>query len=164
MPVNAPPVVSGPIIANVTEDSQTYWIAAVWNVYDPDTFNIRSTGFSNLPAGLSYNAEFDAIIVDTFDPVWQSLGAGDTQTVTLEYFVSDGANLVPHSIIINVTGVNDQAVVGGISAGEVREDSVLTAMGQLTVSDIDAGEAAFVVPLAPLQGAYGSLTITADGA
>lgn len=160
---NTAPIVSGPIIANVTEDSQTYWIAAVLNVYDPDTFNIRSTGFSSLPAGLTYNAEFDAIIVNTFDPVWQSLGAGDVQTVTLDYFVSDGEFLVPHSMIINVTGVNDQAVVGGIAVGEVREDSVLSASGQLTVSDVDAGEAAFLVPLAPLQGVYGSLTLTADG-
>ena len=160
---NLAPIVSGPLVANLVEDSQVYWIAAVWNVYDPDTFGVRSTGIPALPAGITYNFEFDAFVIDMLDPVWQGLGAGDQTQIRIDYFVTDGENVVPHALILNVTGVNDGAVLSGISAGAVVEDAVTVTEGQLFVSDPDQGESAFVVTGTPIQGAFGNLTITADG-
>lgn len=158
---NQPPVISGPIIANLTEDHLVAWIAATLNVYDPDTFGVRGTGIPAMPDGVRYDAQFDTFIVDSQLPVWQALGAGQLTQLRIDYFVSDGEFVVPHALVINMTGVNDVAVVSGVAAGSVTEDRGLPVTGVLVVSDIDTGEAAFVA--GTLTGAYGSLTIDAAG-
>lgn len=53
-----------------------------------------------------------------------------------------------------------QARILGPNTGGVTEDGTLTAAGQLSVVDGDAGQAAFQTP-ASLQGAYGSFTFNA---
>ena len=66
-----------------------------------------------------------------------------TGPIIVNFFVTDGFDTVPHSLIVNVTGLNDAAVITGIAVGEVTEDAVTTAAGSLSVSDVDAGQAAF---------------------
>lgn len=163
MATSLPPAISGPIIANLTEDTLTAWIPALHNVYDPDTFNIFALNIPALPPGVTYNDEFDAFIVDSNHPAWQVLGAGQVAQVRIDFAVSDGESVVPHSLIINMTGTNDPAFVTGIATGAVIEDTVTVAEGQLFVSDIDQGEAGFRLTQTPIQGSFGSLTITADG-
>ncbi len=124
---------------------------------------VRAINIPPLPPGITFDTTFGAFMVDSTHPVWQVLGAGQVAQVRIDYAVTDGEFVVPHSLILNMTGVNDPAFVTGISTGAVTEDSVLTTEGQLFVSDIDQGEAGFIVPDAPLQGSFGSLTITADG-
>ena len=159
---NQPPAVSGPIIANLTEDNQVVWIAANNNVFDPDSFVVLGTGIPALSTGVRFDAQFNSFIVNSNHPAWQSLGAGQVSQVRVDYFVTDGEFVVPHALIINMTGVNDVAVVSGVATGGVTEDSGLPVTGVLSVSDIDSGEAAFVA--GTLTGAYGSLTIDAAGA
>ena len=65
------------------------------------------------------------------------------------------------SITIAVAGTNDAASIGGVAAGTVVEDGWQTATGQLTVTDIDTGEAAFQAGM--VAGSYGSLALAADG-
>lgn len=161
MAVNTAPLVSGPIVANLAEDGLVAWVSAVTNVYDD--FFVRAVGIPALPAGVTYDTTFGAFVIDSFDATWQALGAGQVGQVRIDYAVTDGEFVVPHALIINMTGVNDAAVIGGIGVGAVAEDSVLTTSGQLLVQDVDAGEAAFAVSQTPLRGGYGSLVVEADG-
>ena len=58
---------------------------------------------------------------------------------------------------IDVTAVNDPAVVAGDFTGSVKEDVVTSASGLLTVSDIEAGEVNFQAT-ADMHGAYGTFS------
>ena len=68
-----------------------------------------------------------------------------------------------HNIVITINGTNDVAVISGTETGAVTEDSAgtLTTSGALTISDTDAGEAAFSAET--VSGSYGSLTIDESG-
>ena len=90
----------------------------------------------------------------------QALGAGDQLTDTLTVQSADGTT---HNIVITINGTNDVAVISGTETGAVTEDSAgtLTTSGALTISDTDAGEAAFSAET--VSGSYGSLTIDESG-
>ncbi len=66
-----------------------------------------------------------------------------------------------------ITDVNHAAVITGVDSGSVTEDidvdgdNLLKVGGTLTITEIDAAEDAFVA--ISIEGAYGSLTISADG-
>jgi VCBS repeat-containing protein len=77
--------------------------------------------------------------------------------------VSDGHGGTVDSVVtINVTPVNDPAVIGGTATGSVQEDTTLTSTGTLTITDVDgASERAFVAGTS--NGTYGSLSITTAG-
>jgi VCBS repeat-containing protein len=62
-----------------------------------------------------------------------------------------------YTMRIDVTAVNDPAVVGGDLTGSVREDGATTATGVVTVSDVDTGEASFAAT-ADSRGTYGTFS------
>ncbi|WP_369413178.1 cadherin-like domain-containing protein [Pseudomaricurvus albidus] len=84
--------------------------------------------------------------------VTDAAGATDTQDLT-----------------ITVTGTNDGAVISGVDTGSITEDTLagrtktLYAGGQLTITDVDAGEAQFQPATAPGDQGYGSFSLLADG-
>jgi VCBS repeat-containing protein len=93
----------------------------------------------------------------------------DTGGTLTELFESE---MVGHSTridsataYIDVTPVNDAAIIGGLDTGDITEDSgpaTLTATGTLTISDIDSpAEEAFLAGV--VGGSYGNLTIDAAG-
>ena len=65
---------------------------------------------------------------------------------------------------MTINGVNDAATIGGVTSAAVTEDDdvTLSAMGQLTISDADAGEDVFAEQ-ASAQGLYGTFTLEASG-
>jgi VCBS repeat-containing protein len=73
-----------------------------------------------------------------------------------------GFDTAPNTITLNVTPVADAAIIGGTASGATVEDTTLSASGTLTVTDPDAGEAAFV-PQASVAGAHGTFSIDAAG-
>ena len=76
---------------------------------------------------------------------------------------SGGAfDALPNQVTIDVTPVADPAVIGGVSSGATVEDTTLTTGGTLTISDPDAGEAAFN-PLTNVAGAHGTFSIDSSG-
>ncbi|MBZ9732662.1 VCBS domain-containing protein, partial [Mesorhizobium sp. CA9] len=93
----------------------------------------------------------------------QALNGGEPATDTLTVWSADGT--AHHDIVVNITGANDAASIGGSSTGSVTEDAVLTVNGALTVNDPDAGQSSFQVHNGsnPIAGTYGSLTIDAAG-
>jgi T1SS-143 domain-containing protein len=96
-------------------------------------------------------------------PTAQQLVTGQTVDDLFTYAVADGAGgTASATITIHVIGADDPAVIAGGIAGDVTEDGVTVAAGQLTVGDPDAGQGHFVP--AGMAGAYGDFSIGANGA
>ncbi|OAP34720.1 RTX toxin [Sinorhizobium americanum] len=97
----------------------------------------------------------------------QALTAGQSVSDTLTVTSLDGT--ASHAIVVNITGSNDAAAIV-VDATVVDDRSVSEAgaagngdpdaSGRLSVSDVDAGEAAFQTP-ASLTGIYGSFSFDA---
>ncbi len=73
----------------------------------------------------------------------------------------DGS-LATATVSVTVTGTNDLATISGINTGNMVEDVALFASGQLTVNDLDNGEAFFQVINEQL-GTYGNFSIDSTG-
>lgn len=96
----------------------------------------------------------------SYDPAgaFESLAAGQSETVTFIYRVTDGTVQALRSVTVTVTGAND-APVAVTAAATAQEDSVLS--GTLSATDVDAGASlTFALVSAPSAG---TLTINADG-
>ncbi|WP_207264896.1 VCBS domain-containing protein [Desulfovibrio sp. Huiquan2017] len=100
-----------------------------------------------------------------------SLADGATGTETFNYSVEDtsGAESNTATLTINITGANAPAQFSGEDAGSVTEDTnvttddgvhVLTATGQLAVTDVDSDTALTVVDN---DNHHGNLTIDGSG-
>ena len=79
------------------------------------------------------------------------------------YTISDGTSNSTAQITVNVAPVPDTALIGGAVSGATVEDTTLVTGGTLTVSDPDAGEAAFN-PQTDIPGIHGTFSIDAAGA
>ncbi len=79
--------------------------------------------------------------------------------------INDGVSAILEQVVtITINPINDKAVIGGVTTGNVTEDSGAgqIASGQLTISDADgASEAAFLPGL--IAGTGGFLTLSASG-
>ncbi|HEH9431406.1 TPA: VCBS domain-containing protein, partial [Aeromonas sobria] len=104
--------------------------------------------------------------LDTSRPDVQALKDGETLLETITVHSADGT---PHEVNITIHGQNDGAVITGVDTGQLVEDQsvsaagTLEAYGQLTVSDVDAGEAVFVAQNA-VATKFGHFSIDASGA
>ncbi|MDR6924250.1 VCBS domain-containing protein [Pseudomonas sp. BE134] len=127
----------------------------------------------------SSNATVDGFSIDPdgtyrFDPsnpAYQSLNAGAKQILNIPLTVTDNHGGTATKILtITLTGTNQGAVIAGVDNGSVTEDQTATGNletgGQLTISDVDKGQAVFTPRsgASALAGKYGSLTIDASGA
>src|SRR5690606_28118955 len=99
------------------------------------------------------------------------LAEGQTETETFLVTVTDDqGGTAAQTVTITVTGANDSpviAVAAGADAGGVTEDGTLSASGQLTASDPDAGATASwsVSPNSPdgTGTAYGTFAVDGTG-
>ena len=103
---------------------------------------------------------------------FDDLAPGVTRTTSVVYTLSDGSlkDTDTATLTVTVTGENDDPTLTP-AIGSVTEDTSLVsgnlvATGTVGASGGDAGEDKFMPTVAgtPVTGAYGSLTITADGA
>ncbi|WP_447981329.1 VCBS domain-containing protein [Achromobacter kerstersii] len=106
----------------------------------------------------------------TFTPGtgFQNLPAGQTATTTISYTVTDPSGATSTATVeVTIVGVNDPAQItpanAGDDAGTVKEDTTFTANGKLNVTDVDDGEARFVVQSGQ-AGQHGTFSIDASGA
>ena len=98
------------------------------------------------------------------NPAIQALGTGDTLTETFTVTSADGTT---SSVVVTINGTNDAAVISA-GTGSVTEDigvvgGNITTGGTLTVTDADAGQAAFQAQAAT-AGTYGTFTLGTTGA
>ncbi|MFF7398832.1 retention module-containing protein, partial [Achromobacter sp. NPDC008082] len=106
----------------------------------------------------------------TFTPGtgFQNLPAGQTATTTISYTVTDPSGATSTATVeVTIVGVNDPAQItpanAGDDAGSVKEDTTFTTNGKLNVTDVDDGEARFVVQSGQ-AGQHGTFSIDASGA
>ncbi len=90
-------------------------------------------------------------------PATQTLAGGEVVTETFTVTLTDGSTT---TVTITITGTDDRPVLSS-GTGAVTEDSAPTAGGTLTATDADNPALAFVP--GTQGGAYGALTIAADG-
>lgn len=120
------------------------------------------------------NSELGAFTVDSngrwnFDlntnaAVFLALGAGETLDVIYVVQVDDqNGGLDTKEVTITVTGSNNGPIIGGTSTGSVVEDTVATASGELVSADLDITDTATWSVQDPSSGAYGEITVDADG-
>jgi len=64
-----------------------------------------------LPAGVTYNAGTHSFTLDPSHSAYQSLAAGQTLDVTVNYGLSDGVATTPGSVKFTVSGINDAPVL-----------------------------------------------------
>ena len=145
------PVVSGDVSANDTDVEDGAGSAGL-------TYTLNEPA----PAGFS----FDADGTYTFDPsadAYQDLADGETRAVVVEYTATDSEGQSGTAeLVITVTGVNDDAVVGD-AAGAVAEDAAPnTASGSIEITDADNGEAS-VRAQSDTVGDYGTFSVTEEG-
>ncbi|MEI8599221.1 VCBS domain-containing protein [Vibrio sp. M60_M31a] len=136
---------------------------------DPDAGDTLSYSIANPVSGLTFNPD-GSWVFDPTDAAYQSLPAGQSQTLTIPVTVTDVAGATDvQNLVITVNGTNDGAVISGAGA-QLKEDSSvsasgeLQASGQLTVQDVDSGEAAFT-PITDVtsDSGYGHFSLSADG-
>ncbi|NML93161.1 VCBS domain-containing protein [Novosphingobium olei] len=154
--------------ATATEDGSPVSLNALAGTSDVDATDTLSVTYTSLPAGVTYDATTHQFTLDPTNAAFQHLAAGATDTVTVNYGVSDGTTTTPSSLSFKVTGVNDAASISVDSA--VTNDRAVTetgvaagdanASGKLLVTDVDDGQAAFQTP-ASLAGTYGTYTFNA---
>lgn len=98
----------------------------------------------------------------------QYLAQGQMATETFTISIDDGrGGIVEQQITVTVTGTNDVPVIGGVASGAVSEDGStpnLSASGELTIADVDAGQSSFTTQAGTAgSNGYGSFTLAADG-
>ncbi|MDD2684802.1 MAG: VCBS domain-containing protein [Gallionella sp.] len=130
--------------------------------FQPQTATVGAYGSFTLAANGAWSYALNNGL-----PVVQALAVGQTLSETYTVTSLDGTQ---STVKITVNGTNDGAVISsananGINAdvGSVTEDTALNTSGTLTISDVDAGQAAFQ-PQTGTVGAYGTFTLNAAGA
>jgi VCBS repeat-containing protein len=149
---NDAPVATGATVA-VLEDGV---VSGALPATDPDTgdtltFSSNVTALPGFTLDAAGNWSFDASGYD-------SLAAGETQTLTIPYTVTDASGLSSSaSLVITITGTNDAPVSPGATAS-VLEDG--TVSGTLSATDADEGD---TLSFALLGTAPAGVTLDAAG-
>ncbi|MGI9385665.1 MAG: VCBS domain-containing protein, partial [Methyloligellaceae bacterium] len=152
-----------------TDEDSAVIIDVLANDDDPDGSNANLFVASFDATGVQGTVTLNANDTFTYDPgaAFQGLAAGEQVVETFTYVLEDEQGLQDvGTATVTITGVNDTAVIGGVSTGDVTEDddpATLATGGLLTITDVDAGEAEFVAQ-ASTAGSNGFGTFTLDTA
>ena len=154
-------VISGTATGRVSED-QVLQASGKLDVVDPDRNEAHFNSGDQSGTYGSLHLEADgrwSYQLNNASPLVQQLSGSDQVSDRFTVTSADGTT---HQITVQVAGRNDAAQISGTSSGQVTEDGQQRATGQLSVSDVDRGEAH--VQAGDQVGTYGSLHLGADGA
>jgi VCBS repeat-containing protein len=167
--VNDAAVIGTPTVHDVTEDATNPFLTAngMISITDADqgqaafkTSVISAAGnLGNLT--ISANGSYSYSVANS---AAQYLGAGDTKVDTFTVTSLDGTT---KQVNFTIHGVNDAAVIGTPTVHDVTEDAtqpLLYALGTISISDADQGEAAFQLGIISGAGALGTLVLMPNGA
>ena len=165
---NTPAIITGSDSGQTTEDLLGGDHASgQLDVLDPDK------GQNHFVAVAAQHGDFGSLTINSAGHWQYQLDNNQQVTQALRgkqtgqdlFFVQsvDGSR---HGIAIDVHGSNDQAAIGGLDAGLLKEDENviagnIVADGKLAVTDIDSGENSFRA--SSYAGSYGSLLLAGDG-
>ncbi|MFB2674091.1 VCBS domain-containing protein [Shewanella xiamenensis] len=157
---NDAPTLTHIATVNATEDGAQ--VTGQFTATDPDSGDTLTFSIAQPVDGLTVNTDGSW----RFDPShasYQHLAAGQTLTLTIPVTVTDAAGATgSQDLVIKLNGSNDGATIGGISTGSAKEDNAQITTGQLSVADVDDGEAHFVAQT-DTAGTYGHFSLSADG-
>ncbi len=137
------------VLVSTTEDAEPAEAGAFANVLvlDDSTLSVVDLP-ATMPAGVTFNSTNHAFYLDTGDAAYQSLAAGETATVTVQYGVSNGVATSPASVVFTVTGTNDASTVSGTVSAAVTEGGASASVNALAnAADVDNGAVVSVVAL-----------------
>lgn len=161
--VNDTPVFSAIYARDVYEENGVISVSGTLNVADPDH------GQYFMEAN-TYVGEFGSVTMDragnwtyTTDPAQNaaldSLKEGEQRVDAITVRSQDGTET---QVLVTIIGTNDPAAIAGDIIGTVIEaDGTMTTSGQLTSTDVDGNDNAFIPQT--IEGRWGELTIGADG-
>ncbi|WP_034618552.1 VCBS domain-containing protein, partial [Chitinibacter tainanensis] len=130
---------------------------------DVDAGDTQTFSLANAVDGFTLNADGSYSFYPSHAS-YQHLAAGQAQDVIIPITVTDSAGATStQNLTITVTGTNDSAVIGGVHTGAVTEDSTQAVTGQLTVADLDDGQAHFTAQT-NTAAHYGVFSLDATGA
>ncbi len=167
---NDAPVLSAST-ASATEGGQR--VTGQMSATDVDTGDTQRFSIAQPVDGFTMNQD-GSWSFDPTDAAYQNIPNGQTRDVTIAVTVTDGAGATDtRNLVITVTGTNDSARIAGVDTRHVTEDvgpghhttlAQISTSGTLTITDSDAGEAAFT-PVVGTAGAgtYGRFTLDAQG-
>ncbi|CAN1483525.1 Type I secretion C-terminal target domain, VC_A0849 subclass [Burkholderiaceae bacterium] len=150
-----------PILGRLTETGKI-------TITDPDTGEAKFQTAVTAAAGDKGQlvlAEDGTYTYSVLNQDVQYLGAGIIKTDTFTIKSFDGTS---KAVNFTITGVNDDAIISDPAAASVTEDvgvlaNRISASGQLTVTDVDAGESSFRTAVIAAAGDKGQLTLATDG-
>ena len=162
-------VIGTPTVHDVTEDANpaTLTAAGTISISDPDQ-NQSSFQTSVIAAAGTLGhltiAASGAYTYSVADSLVQYLGAADTKVETFTVAAFDGTT---KQVSFTIHGVNDAAVIGDPTIHDVTKNAsptTLTAVGTISISDVDQNQSSFQTTVMPASGTLGHLTIAANGA
>ncbi|NDH48547.1 MAG: hypothetical protein EBX99_12065, partial [Acidimicrobiia bacterium] len=146
---NDAPVVSQAVTGTATEDAAVGTkLRALQFASDVDAGTTLAVvpPSGALPAGVTYNTTTREFTLDPSHAAYQSLKAGATTTVTVNYGVFDGIATTPAIARWTVTGTNDAPIVSASATRSLTDtaadDSYPELTGNLSVTEIDSGDTA----------------------
>ncbi|WP_157268179.1 VCBS domain-containing protein [Azohydromonas aeria] len=167
-------VIGTPSVASVTEDTA---VNAAGNLIASGSISIADAdagqaAFSTTVAAAAGNlgqlvlAANGSYTYTVANGAAQYLGAGQVKVDTFTVTAADGTT---RAVSFTITGANDAAVIGTPSVASVTEDTAvnaaghLSASGSISITDADAGQAAFSTTVAAAAGNLGQLVLAANG-
>jgi trimeric autotransporter adhesin len=167
--VNDPPVAHDDNVVTDQNSPQTVIQAATLlaNDTDPNAGDVLTlSGFDGVTAnGNTITQDANGNLVLDIGSRYQSLADGQVATDSFTYTISDPAGATSTATVnVTITGTND-APVTTVDTAAVQEDLNIVATGNVLAndSDVDQGTVLSVANAGTYQGAYGTLTLNADG-
>ena len=139
----------GSLTITDAETAEAVFVAQSSTTGSYGSFSIATSG------GWSYSLNNDLAAV-------QALDAGDSLSESFSVSSGDGTS---HTVSITILGTDGAVVFGsgtGVDSGSVTEDTVLSASGTLTSTNLDKGSMD-LQPQSGTVGSYGSFSISAGG-
>lgn len=143
---NDAPTVTAALSSGAFEGAPFYQLDLLGGASDPDTGDVLSVGSvtwngsATVPAGLSLTG--NTLTVDPTNASFNTLGAGATRTINVNYMVSDGhGGMVAQTETITITGTNDAPTVAAALISARNEGAASYQINLLTgASDPDTGD------------------------
>ena len=166
--VNDAAVIGTPTVVDVVEDATSPTLRATGSISISDA-DQNQAAFKT--AVVSAAGDLGTLVLQSngsytysvADSAVQYLGAGQVKTDTFTVTSLDGTT---RQISFNIHGTNDAAVIGTPTVHDVTEDATsptLTAVGSISISDADQGQAAFKTSVTSASGNLGNLVLAANG-
>jgi VCBS repeat-containing protein len=162
-------VIGTPTMHDVTEDANNPTLTAAGSISITDAdqgqaaFKTSVTSASGNLGNLVLAAN-GTYTYSVADSAVQYLGQGGTRVDTFTVTSLDGTT---KQVSFTIHGTNDAAVIGTPTAHDLTEDAtnpILYAIGTVSITDADQGEAAFQPALLAGNGNVGALIIGSNGA